>query len=176
MGEGQLSDQDGFERIKEWFQLSNEAGQLSDNYGWMKGIMPHLKIQSHSAAMPHPSVTFRFTVLPDHANGLNNMHGGCTATLFDLCTSMPLHFVSRPGFWQYMGVSRTLNCTYLRPIPVGTTVDIECTLMQVGKKLATVRGEMRAVREGDPDGAKGPLLAVCEHGKVSLEGLPPSKL
>ena len=128
---------------------------------------------SHSASLPHPRITFRFVVQPVHCNALGNLHGGCTATIFDLCTSMPLGLVARPGFWQWMGVSRTLNVTYLRPVPAGSQVHVECEVLQVGRKLCTVRGVMRLV-EGDEEGVKeGPVLAVCEHGKVNTD--PPAE-
>jgi acyl-coenzyme A thioesterase 13 len=67
---------------------------------------------------------------------------------------------------MYLGVSRTLNCTYLKPIPCGSTIDIQCEILSIGKRLCTTRGEMRAVNEDDTVGS---LLAVCEHGKVSTD-------
>lgn len=135
---------------------------------WTSGILPHLSIHSHSSAPPHPQITFLFTVQPEHTNGLGNLHGGCTATVFDLCTSLPLGLVARPGFWLWLGVSRTLNVTYLRPIPAGSVVRVECELQQVGRKMCTVRGVMR-MAEGDGKGGPGPALAVCEHGKINTD-------
>lgn len=67
---------------------------------------------------------------------------------------------------MYMGVSRTLNCTYLKPIPCGTTIDILCEVLSIGKRLCTIKGEVRAV---DENGNVGALLALCEHGKVSTD-------
>lgn len=132
----------------------------------MNFILPYLSIVSHSASGPHPYITFRFTVNPLHTNGLRTMHGGCTSTLFDTCTTLPLHLVSKPGFWQRQGVTRTLNVTYLRPIPVGATIHIRCELLHVGRTLCALRGEMRAV---DENGREGSLLAVCDHGKANTD-------
>ncbi|GAP88664.2 putative thioesterase superfamily protein [Rosellinia necatrix] len=78
--------------------------------------------------------------------------------------------ISRPGFWQYGGVSRTLNVTYLRPVPVGTTVDVECEVVHAGQRLSTLRGVMRTATD---DGTNGPVLAICEHGKVNID--PPAE-
>lgn len=69
---------------------------------------------------------------------------------------------------MYMGVSRTLNVTYMRPAKSGEEVLIECEIIQVGKNLATLRGVMR--RKSD-----GQILSVCEHGKVSTDP-PVSKI
>jgi acyl-coenzyme A thioesterase 13 len=40
-------------------------------------------------------------------------------------------------------VSRTLNCTYLRPIPHGQKIWVESEVVHLGKRLATLRGSIR---------------------------------
>ncbi|KAH7249036.1 uncharacterized protein BKA55DRAFT_594856 [Fusarium redolens] len=145
------------ERVKAWLQLTlNESGH-SKQGDWMNTLIPHLELVSTNAEGPHPSCVFSYTVQPDNCNRLQNLHGGCAATLFDWCTTLPLALVNKPGFWQHMGVSRTLNVTYMRPVPVGTEVLIECSITQVGKKLASLHGNMR--RRSD-----NLLLATAEHG------------
>ncbi|KAI1431953.1 Thioesterase/thiol ester dehydrase-isomerase [Xylaria sp. CBS 124048] len=137
------------------------CGEQND---WSASILQGLSIISHSKSPPHPRLTFRFTVLPIHANMMGNLHGGCTSTIFDICTTLPLRMIARPGFWEHGSVSRTLNVTYLRPVSVGTTVDIECEIVHAGQRLTSLRGVMRTATG---DGMKGPVLAICEHGKVS---------
>ncbi|KAI1471150.1 HotDog domain-containing protein [Daldinia caldariorum] len=160
-----LKSLSGIEKVEAYLKLASVSQDPKDN-GWMTAITPYLSIVSYSSSPPHPSITFRFTVQPIHSNGLGNLHGGCASTIFDACTTLPLHLISKPGFWQYTGVSRTLNVTYLRPVPVGTSVDIKCDILHAGRKLCALRGEMRAVTE---DGREGPLLVVCEHGKASTD-------
>ncbi|KAI1297821.1 HotDog domain-containing protein [Xylaria venustula] len=157
---------DGPLSLEERLKLFVEAYKDPENQVWSTTIAEGLSVVSHSVAPPHPRATFRFTVKPIHNNGLGNLHGGCTATIFDICTTFPLQMMSRPGFWQYGGVSRTLNVTYLRPVPVGTTVDIECEVVHAGQRLSSLRGVMRAVTN---DGSKGPVLTICEHGKVNTD-------
>ncbi|KAL2153067.1 hypothetical protein VTH82DRAFT_4222 [Thermothelomyces myriococcoides] len=136
-----------------------------DYHEWTKSLFPHLVLQSVKPDGPHPSATFKFTVQPQHCNRLNNIHGGCTASLFDFCTSVILAIVARPGYWSYLGVSRSLNTTYLRPAPAGSEVLIECEIVQIGQRLCSLRGTMRRADDGA-------LVATCEHGKVNTD--PPA--
>lgn len=139
-----------------------ETQLLTPTQDWMATLVPHLKLVSTVPTGPHPSITFSYTVQPSNCNRLHNLHGGCTATLFDYCTTLPLALINRPGYWQFMGVSRTLNVTYMRPVPAGEEVLLECEIVQVGKKLATLRGVMRRKKDKA-------LLAICEHGKVNID-------
>ncbi|RSL40183.1 hypothetical protein CEP53_013537 [Fusarium sp. AF-6] len=157
------------EKVKAWLELTkDESGHLKAG-DWMNTLIPHLSLVSVNAEGPHPSCVFSYTVQPDNCNRLRNLHGGCAATLFDWCTTLPLALVARPGFWQGMGVSRTLNVTYMRPVPVGEEVLIDCEIIQVGKKLATLRGTMRKKSDNS-------LLSVCEHGKVNIDPEPKAKI
>ena len=60
------------------------------------------------------------------------------------------------------GVSRTLNCTYLRPVPMGETVIIESEVVHAGKRLCAIKGVMKRERDGA-------VLTTCEHGKASID-------
>jgi uncharacterized protein (TIGR00369 family) len=133
--------------------------------GWVHSLIPAIKIVSTDSTLPHPSVTFSFTVQDEHTNGMGNLHGGAAATLLDFLTSTALSLVSKPGFWQMMGVSRTLNTTYMRPIPAGMEVLIHCEILQVGKRLCALRGTVRRKSDGE-------LLCVCGHNKANVDPDP----
>ncbi|KAI1636210.1 HotDog domain-containing protein [Biscogniauxia mediterranea] len=177
-----LQDYQGIERIEVYINRLKEAYKHKESYEgsderhWVSTIVPHLSVVAHSTTpSEHPCVTFRFTPQPLHSNAVNGVHGGCTATLFDECTSMALLLISRPGFWRYFGVSRTLNVTYLRPVPIGEPVDVECEIVQVGKRFAVVRAVARAAA-ARPGEKRGPVLAICEHGKVNSDPAVSGKL
>ncbi|AEO55467.1 hypothetical protein MYCTH_2299329 [Thermothelomyces thermophilus ATCC 42464] len=152
----------GEERVRVLISQFASTIDRADDQEWTKPLFPYLVLQSVKPDGPHPSVTFKFTVQPQHCNRLNNLHGGCTASLFDFCTSTVLAAVARPGYWSYLGVSRSLNTTYLRPAPVGSEVLIECEIVQIGQRLCSLRGTMRRADDGA-------LVATCEHGKVNTD-------
>ncbi|KAK4129999.1 hypothetical protein BT67DRAFT_446108 [Trichocladium antarcticum] len=129
-------------------QAADPGGEPND---WTYRLFPNLTV--HSTAPPSPA---------QDCNRLANLHGGCAATIFDFCTSTPLALVAKPGFWSYLGVSRTLNTTYLRPAPLGAEVRVECEIVQLGQRLCTLRGTMRRASDGA-------VLATCEHGKVNTD-------
>lgn len=58
------------------------------------------------------------------------------------------------------GVSRTLNLSYLRPLPTDTTIIINAHVVQLGRTLAMLRGEIL-----DPEGK---VYVACEHHKVRV--------
>lgn len=60
------------------------------------------------------------------------------------------------------GVTRSLNCTYLRGAPVGEKVLIVCEVTAAGKQMACAKGTM--VRERD-----GAILYTCVHDKVIVD-------
>ncbi|RDW79726.1 hypothetical protein BP6252_04364 [Coleophoma cylindrospora] len=115
-----------------------------------------------ASAKPNGTTTLSFTIQPEHCNQLGNLHGGCAATVFDICTTTALVPISKPEFWAFGGVSRTLNVTYLRPVAHGETVLIESEVVHAGKRLCTIKGVMKRKRDGA-------IMVTCEHGKVNID-------
>ena len=84
-------------------------------------------------------------------------------------TTTALAPISRPGYWDFMGgITRALNITYLRGVPVDSTVIFSSHVVQHGKTAALVRGEM--VSE---DGKK--VFATADHHKINVPMLPEHK-
>ena len=97
-------------------------------------------------------------VLPELCNQTGNMHGGAVAMILDNLTSLPIAAVSSKGFWDMGHVSRTINCTYLRPAPMNTKCTVETEIVHLGKGAGMLRGVIK--------NADGKVCYTCEHGKV----------
>ncbi|KIX96714.1 uncharacterized protein Z520_07433 [Fonsecaea multimorphosa CBS 102226] len=111
-----------------------------------------------------PNVTtavFEMDIIPMYGTRMGNASGAAITLIHDMCTTMAMAPLARQDFWHFGGVSRVLSVTYLRPTKVGTTVLIECEVLQVGARFATIRGSIK-------DKATGDLLSVCEHNKASI--------
>lgn len=90
------------------------------------------------------------------------MHGGAAGVIFDMMTTVTLGPVAREGFWDFLGgVTRTLNISYLKAVPIGTTVKIKSEVLQVGKTMALIRGTMMSLDEST-------AYCTCEHHKVGV--------
>jgi acyl-coenzyme A thioesterase PaaI-like protein len=99
-------------------------------------------------ASPAGAVDFEFHIDEQYTNINGVMHGGAAGVIFDMCTTTALGPLAKPGFWEYDpfpllsisfllsylpkpqltkvplsflgGVTRTLNISYLRAIPMGS--------------------------------------------------------
>jgi acyl-coenzyme A thioesterase PaaI-like protein len=99
-------------------------------------------------ASPTGTVDFEFHIDEQYTNINGVMHGGAAGVIFDMCTTTALGPLAKPGFWEYEpfpllsfsfllpylpksqltkiplsflgGVTRTLNISYLRAIPMGS--------------------------------------------------------
>ena len=102
---------------------------------------------------------FALTIPKTYGNNptYGSVHGGAVATFFDSSTSLVMMAVRRG--WGHSGVTRTLVVTYVRPVMEGEKCVIEAEAVQVGRAVATIKGELK--REND-----GVVLAICQHEKV----------
>ncbi|KAF3403020.1 hypothetical protein DPV78_003841 [Talaromyces pinophilus] len=93
------------------------------------------------------------------------LHGGAYGVIFDMCTAISMQTVSRPGYWEFLaGVTRTLNISYLKAIPLGTTIRINCQVEQHGKTMALISAYIES-----PDGKI--KYATVEHHKVHVPAI-----
>ena len=101
---------------------------------------------------------FEMTILSSHCNKGKNLHGGCSCTLLDTLTSTALLTLAKPGFLDGGHVSRTITMSYLRPVPVGTRVKIECEVVAAGKTTANIWGAIKTM--------DGKTCVTCIHDKA----------
>ncbi|ORY11548.1 HotDog domain-containing protein [Clohesyomyces aquaticus] len=153
-----------FEKANRWFKTASEEG-----YDGHDSTLPeHLTlISADSTPTPshphHSTTTFSLTIPSSLCNMSGSLHGGAVALIFDICTSVTISAVSKEGFWDHGHVSRTLNCTYLRPAKEGEKMLVESKVVHLGRRMGVVKGVIR----GESDGK---VYYTCEHGKAALEG------
>jgi acyl-coenzyme A thioesterase 13 len=46
------------------------------------------------------TASFELLISPDYGNINGVMHGGAAAVIFDMCTTVALAPLSRPGYWE----------------------------------------------------------------------------
>ncbi|KAL5361615.1 HotDog domain-containing protein [Aspergillus floccosus] len=121
----------------------------------------NLRVES-AVPGPPPKISFLFTVSENMCNSAGDLHGGCVATLIDNFTTVLLGVISRPGFYGQLGVSRSLEVTYFRPLRQGDEGRLICYVVNAGKTLAALRAELYDARSGS-------LCAAGENDKVNTD-------
>ncbi|TFK77547.1 hypothetical protein BDN72DRAFT_852604 [Pluteus cervinus] len=122
------------------------------------------------------NMKFEVLVVEGLCNARKVMHGSAMALVFDICSSASMVAISRPGYWaidhrrdkegdaQFVGVSRNLNVTAIRPAVVGSTVIVQVRPMHVGARNALLECEMK---EKDT----GKLVSYGTHDMVNPGGM-----
>lgn len=146
------------ERIAAYFR----SVTISHEYhGFETFPLQQVEFVSYSEEL-HQTV-YRLTVPVALCNKDANLHGGAASTLLDNLSSTALFTVSKSGFWDNLGISRSLYVIFHRPIPAGSKIRVVCSVVAAGRKMGTVKAEI--VMEGD---AEGLLCTSCIHEKVYM--------
>ncbi|KAF8210003.1 HotDog domain-containing protein, partial [Mycena galopus ATCC 62051] len=82
-------------------------------------------------------VICELVVTKDMLNGGGNVHGGCSAYLIDMCSTLVLMACG-----QYVHVSQSLNIVYHSPATLGERLHIINTTMTIGRRTMTTRTEI----------------------------------
>jgi acyl-coenzyme A thioesterase 13 len=93
---------------------------------------------STSQKAPFSEVTYTFTVYPGLCNALGIIHGAAVAMMFDDLTSFTVQTLigtKEAAGWTNPGVSRTLNCTYLKGAQVGDEVEVHTEVTGMSRKM-----------------------------------------
>ncbi|KAG6875458.1 hypothetical protein C0992_003768 [Termitomyces sp. T32_za158] len=83
------------------------------------------------------------TVEEDMLNGGGNIHGGCSAFLIDICSSMPITMLrlATTGEYEY-SVSQSLNIVYHSPAGLGDRIRLVSTTLTIGGRVVSARTEI----------------------------------
>ncbi|KAL5119032.1 hypothetical protein ACEQ8H_002956 [Pleosporales sp. CAS-2024a] len=139
------------------------AAQRPKDHDFDRDVMESMKLVD---AGLDGSVTFEMTMVPSFSNLNNVMHGGAAGVIFDMSTTTALCPLARPGFWEFMGgVTRSLNISYLKAVPIATKVRLNSKVVSVGKQMAMIRGDMKSL-----DGTT--TYCTVEHHKVNVPVQP----
>lgn len=111
-------------------------------------------------SMSEGKASFKMKVEESHQNPMGNLHGGMTATLVDMLTTL-VTFTSPP---HKLGVSVDMSISYLRPVPVGEDVTINAEVIKMGRTLVFTGAELL--------NKDGKLVAKASHTKFIGEGQP----
>lgn len=119
-------------------------------------------VECTAASAEKQTAEFEMTVTPTLCNKNGVLHGGAAAMLLDMLTSTILGMLSRPGYLDSGHVSRTLTTTYLRPVPMGAKVKVECQAVAIGRRMANLSGVIKTM--------DGKACVTCVHDKAVFEG------
>lgn len=99
------------------------------------------------------TAVFEIDIGKTYSNWRGIMHGGAAALILDQFTTaafIPLTSiddlhdeVNPPG-----GVTRSISITYLRPLPLPTIIRVEAKVIQTGRSVSLVRGNITS-RDGE---------------------------
>ena len=103
-------------------------------------------------------VKWSLTIGVELCNFAGNLHGGAAATLLDYLTSTALITIAKQGYLDAGNVSRTITMSYLRPVPMGAKVTVDCEIQAAGKTTANLLGKLY--------NEAGKLCITCVHDKA----------
>lgn len=75
----------------------------------------------------------RFPVFAEYANVFQTLAGGAQATAHDFLTGFALLMIGQPGFWLSLGVSLSLNISFLQPAQIGDVLLMESEVSELTK-------------------------------------------
>ncbi|PGH06494.1 hypothetical protein GX51_02318 [Blastomyces parvus] len=146
-----------WERVQSFL---NTASSYPESSSWDVSCMKTIKLVKAAPG----TVEFEFTVTENMCNPLGILHGGCTTTILDVLTSAAAFSVPNNDL-AFGTLSRTLTMTFLRPVPVGTTVRVVAHMVSAGKKFVNFTGSLLTL--------DGKVCASCVHDKAVFK---PAKL
>ncbi|PPQ94811.1 hypothetical protein CVT25_007448 [Psilocybe cyanescens] len=133
--------------IGEFFHTRRAAGMSTSGFG--EAIQRRLRVteisinkKAEEERKTEARVVMEIEVHEDMLNGGGNIHGGCSAFLVDVCSSITLiAMVKEIQGTLVASVSQSLNLVYHSPAQLGDTLRIVNTTLTVGARAHSVRTE-----------------------------------
>ncbi|OJD18293.1 hypothetical protein AJ78_01669 [Emergomyces pasteurianus Ep9510] len=149
--------------IESFLGVYKEIMKEKNFTGYDRQLMQDLRLIDVN---PAGGAIWELTVTEFWSNLNGVMHGGAYGVIFDMCTAISMCPISRDGYWEFLaGVTRSLNISYLKAVPIGTTVYIRANIIQHGRTMALMSATMES-RDGKV------VYATAEHHKVNTPALP----
>ncbi|KAI8329704.1 HotDog domain-containing protein [Chlamydoabsidia padenii] len=101
---------------------------------WEDYISPYLSI----TFADQDRLIWEFEVHHIHCNQLGNLHGGCIATLIDVCSSFATLVHEGKNRWDMIGVSTDLKISYMVGVSYGNKIRLECQVQRQGQSLSYI--------------------------------------
>ncbi|RUS13305.1 HotDog domain-containing protein [Endogone sp. FLAS-F59071] len=98
----------------------------------------------------------------EECNMLGNVHGGCMATLIDVCSTWAIKTMQGKHPWVAGGVSTDIHVQYVSAARMGVPLLIESEVVKLGESLAFMR-----VRVMEKD--NGRMCALGTHTKFNID-------
>ncbi|KAJ7619444.1 HotDog domain-containing protein [Roridomyces roridus] len=120
-------------------QQANVAGGFGDSIVQRLQVThASLEAKADEPMKKEGKVVCELEVRQDMLNGGGNVHGGCSAFLVDICSTLSL-FVYEPGAPT---VSQSMNIVYHSPATLGDKLRIVNTTLTVGARAMSARTEI----------------------------------
>ncbi|QIW97539.1 hypothetical protein AMS68_003057 [Peltaster fructicola] len=104
---------------------------------------------------------YSLTVPARYCNYTGNVHGGAVATILDGLTNCCTAIVSRNGFWDYGGVTRSFSINYIRPVEQNREVMVYCEIVHASSRTITIHAVMKRTEDDK-------VLAMCTQEMVMI--------
>lgn len=159
------------EKVDICLKVLSQRSLSKDQQLWAPELIQHTTVESADFDESTPAVTFRLATQSHFANSYGYMHGGCLTTFIDNATTWAAF--GDPKYWKdakslgdvirsvvgEFGVSRNLNSTFIRPIPLNQDVLLTCKIQGNSKRYMYITYEL-------VDALNGKKLAVGHHDKA----------
>lgn len=103
----------------------------------IEGFMGHLHLSLVDWDEPSRTAQYTYTVEPWGKNPAEILHGGMTASLFDMVMGITGHALSEAAFTPTV----QLQVQYLKPVPLNVTLHFTVKITSITKTLITATSE-----------------------------------